>query len=41
LRVGLALVEKLAAGAALEVGHTLARLAGRYDTSPVVRPTSS
>jgi hypothetical protein len=41
LRVGLALVEQLAAGAALEVGHTLARLAGRYDTSPVVRPTSS
>jgi hypothetical protein len=32
-RVGATLLRSLAAGLALEFGHTAARLAGRYDTA--------
>jgi B12-binding domain/radical SAM domain protein len=36
-RVGAALVGALASGLVREVGHTLARLVGRYDVAPVAR----
>ncbi len=32
-RVGAALLRSLAAGLVIELGHTVARLAGRYDTA--------
>ena len=33
-RVGTTLLRNLAAGLAVEIGHTAARLAGRYDVAP-------
>jgi hypothetical protein len=33
-RVGTALLRNLAVGLTLEIGHTAARIAGRYDSAP-------
>jgi B12-binding domain/radical SAM domain protein len=40
-RVGATLVQSLADGLVREVGHTLARLVGRYDVAPIGAPIAS
>jgi hypothetical protein len=40
-RVGITLLRSLAAGLALEFGHTAARLVGRYDVAPAKSPEST